>query len=89
MSCNSLYLSFAILLHLRFRYAWYSFLGLLDVNYREGFACPECGDEPEVVVMDGVTLGVRKCYMPWQNFLNSKASRACLDGRYSCYTQRV
>jgi hypothetical protein len=42
------------------RYAWYSFLGLLDIDYTAGSVCAECGPEPEVVVCDATTVAFRK-----------------------------
>ncbi|KAK3581908.1 hypothetical protein CHS0354_005515 [Potamilus streckersoni] len=64
----------------QFRYAWYSFVQLLDIDYPHGFACPECGDTPETVVMDGVALGIKKSFMPWKDYLNYPYSVAVLDG---------
>lgn len=68
-----------IILILRFKYAWYAWLELLDIEYSEGFNCPECGDEPEVVIMDGVTIGIRKSFLPWQK-LTEKVEQV-FDGR--------
>ena len=48
----------------KWRVAWYSFLSLLDISYDGAFSCPDCGDSPESVVMDGITLGARKLFLP-------------------------
>ena len=66
--------------YLRFRHAWYCFLDLLDIAFLEGFICPTCGDCPEKVVMDGVTLGVRKAAMPWKNYLANFGQSYNMDG---------
>jgi hypothetical protein len=76
-----------MLIFLRFRYAWYGFLSLLDAEYELGFSCPQCGDCPATVVMDGVTLGLRKTFMPWKNYMKAKKQQQSLDGRYK--TQKI
>lgn len=38
------------------RYAWYSYLKLLDINYSEGSICPECGPTPNIIVCDATTV---------------------------------
>ena len=43
-----------------FRMAWYSYLGLLNINYSEGFTCTHCGSAPEALIMDATTLSFRK-----------------------------
>lgn len=63
----------------RLRYAWYCFIDLLDADYASGFICPQCGDNPDTVVMDGVTLGIRKSFMPWKDHMSRKPQT--LDGR--------
>lgn len=62
-----------------FRYAWYSFLQLLDINPTSGFRCHLCGDIPDTVVMDGVTLGLRKALVDWSAIAPSEPAK--LDGR--------
>ncbi|VDI53402.1 Hypothetical predicted protein [Mytilus galloprovincialis] len=69
------------------RYAWYSFLELLDLNYNNGFSCPECGDCPHTVVMDGVSLGLRKTFMPWKQYLKETTDNVTFDG--SSHNTRV
>lgn len=58
----------------KFRYAWYEFLRLLDITFAEGFSCPECGTIPGVVVMDGVSLGMRKVLAEWGTYGQSAQS---------------
>ncbi|EJD35688.1 hypothetical protein AURDEDRAFT_22331, partial [Auricularia subglabra TFB-10046 SS5] len=42
----------------RFRTAWFSFMGVQEC--RDGYTCRACGEVPEVVVVDGVTIGYPK-----------------------------
>lgn len=42
------------------RYAWYSFMNLLDVDYSVGNTCRQCGPEPDVVVCDATAVAFRK-----------------------------
>ena len=49
------------------RYAWYSFLRLLDINYAAGSTCSECGPQPNIVVCDGITVAFRKTIILWVN----------------------
>ena len=44
------------------RFAWYSFLDLLDINYEEGFCCPVCGkgDSLDTVICDATALSFRQ-----------------------------
>ena len=42
------------------RKGWNAFARLLDINWERTFSCSQCLDEPEVVIMDGITLGFRK-----------------------------
>lgn len=36
---------------------------LLDIDKAQGFMCPTCGDNPDVVIMDGVCLGMQRTFM--------------------------
>ncbi|XP_076153395.1 uncharacterized protein LOC143142334 [Alosa pseudoharengus] len=49
-----------IITYKRFRWAWLSFLKLVDIQEVEGFCCPQCGPNPRAVVMDGTTLGYHR-----------------------------
>lgn len=44
------------------RFAWYSFLDLLDVDYEEGFCCPICGkdNDLDIVICDATALSFRQ-----------------------------
>ena len=45
------------------RFSWYSFLDLLDIDYVEGFSCPICGSGDEkldTVVCDATSLSFRQ-----------------------------
>ena len=44
------------------RFAWYSFLDLLDVNYEEGFCCAICGKDNslDAVIYDAIALSFRR-----------------------------
>ena len=45
----------------RWRFAWYNFLDLLDVNDDAGFCCSICGSTSlDVVICDGTTLAFRQ-----------------------------
>lgn len=70
------------ILSFRFRYSWYAFVSLLDLDFTSGFACPECGDCPDTVVMDGVSLDIRKSLMPWRQYIDVKNTSTVLDGRF-------
>ena len=42
------------------RYAWYSYLNLLDIDFSDGSCCPQCGSVPEIVVCDATTVSFRR-----------------------------
>ena len=46
----------------QWRLTWYSFLGLLDIDYASSFQCEECGSYPKVLLCDATTLGFRRQY---------------------------
>mgnify|MGYP000060686071 CR=1 FL=1 len=48
-----------------FKWAWYSFVELLDVNFDEGFICPHCGDDPDTFIMDATSVSFRKELSSW------------------------
>ena len=50
----------------KFRRACLDFFRMLDIDYESSFQCPECGPEPEAVVMDGICLGIQRQFMPLQ-----------------------
>lgn len=47
-----------------FRSSWISYLNLLDIKYEDGFLCNKCGDNPKIVVMDAIMLGIRQSLIP-------------------------
>lgn len=61
-----------------FRFAWYAYLEVLDVDYSTGFQCNHCGPHPELVIMDATALSFRKKYDFWNSFpitqIHSKGS---------------
>ena len=43
------------------RFSWYSFLELLDIDYRDGFCCPICGTgDLDTVICDATCLSFRQ-----------------------------
>lgn len=34
----------------------------IEFDAEEGFKCPSCGNDPAIVVMDGLCLGMQKTY---------------------------
>lgn len=44
----------------RFRYAWYSYLNLLEIDYCSGFSCPKCTSAPEIILCDGTSLAFQR-----------------------------
>lgn len=64
-----------------FRMAWYSYLGLLNIDYLEGFRCSHCGSAPELMIMDATTLGFRReldmqnLFLPQSKTLPLRAGR--------------
>ena len=53
----------------QFRLSWYSYLSLLDIDYTSGFKCSLCGEQPQVVIMDGTSLAFRRDLDSWQSLL--------------------
>ena len=48
----------------KLRFAYNCFLRLLDLNYKDIYSCPRCTNEPDTVIMDGVSIGGRKDRLP-------------------------
>lgn len=42
------------------RSAWNAFIALLNIEFDQLMCCPECGDFPQTIVIDGHALGLRK-----------------------------
>eukprot|EP00794_Sanderia_malayensis_P004345 gene4345-4924_t len=54
----------------KFKDTWYAFLGLLDINFQNGFSCNICQDHPRMCIMDATSLSFRKeMVMAWNCFL--------------------
>lgn len=49
----------------KFKWAWYSFIELLDIAFDEGFFCPDCGDNPDSLIMDATSVSFRKELASW------------------------
>ena len=45
----------------KFRFAWNSFIRLLDVDLTTGFSCPSCPpDGPDIIICDGTSLSFQR-----------------------------
>ena len=49
-----------------FRCAWYTFLGLMDIDYSEGYSCGACGNEPQTLIMDATSVSFRRDLDSWR-----------------------
>ena len=47
---------------IKWRLAWYAFLGLLDIDYSSGFTSAQCGQYPNIVSCDATTLAFKREY---------------------------
>ena len=41
-------------------HGWNAYLRMIKIDYKARFACPICKENPEVIIMDGITLGTLK-----------------------------
>ena len=57
------------------RYAWYSYLNLLDIDYSDGSCCPECGSVPEIVVCDATTVSFRRKMLIQENVVDGNSAK--------------
>ena len=57
--------------------AWYAFLALLDLQYDEGFQCPNCGQIPSIIVGHATALAFRQDYDSWKGIISSGESVNC------------
>ena len=62
------------------RYAWYSYLKLLAIDFSNGSSCPECGSTPATVVCDATTVSFRRKMVLQETILNATAGNT-LQGR--------
>ena len=42
------------------KHGWNAYLRMINIDYKANFTCPICKENPEVIIMDGVTLGTLK-----------------------------
>ena len=42
------------------QHGWNAYLRMINLDYKARFTCPTCKDNPEVVILDGITLGTLK-----------------------------
>ncbi|XP_069105019.1 uncharacterized protein [Argopecten irradians] len=48
-----------------FKWSWYAFLELLEIDYETGFECPDCGEDPDTLIMDATSVSFRKELASW------------------------
>ncbi len=68
------------------RQAWYGFTRLLTVATTEQFLCPDCGQFPETLTMDGHALGLRQAVLDELERRRNRPQKRLLprrDGHYS------
>jgi hypothetical protein len=53
-------------------------MGKLELDFNEGFQCPQCGPKPDTVVMDGVGVALKRSFLPTKS---ASQEVARLDGR--------
>ena len=49
------------------RFAWYAFLRLLDINYHQGWICPRCGPQPDIIVCDATSVAFQRQFVQSRN----------------------
>lgn len=53
------------------RHAWLHFLSLLDIDFTDGFLCPECGGDdgaaPSMLICDGTSLSFQRRMWQWDD----------------------
>ncbi|MGH0141149.1 UNVERIFIED_CONTAM: hypothetical protein FKN15_055906 [Acipenser sinensis] len=65
----------------KFRWAWHTYINLLDLPPDKGFLCPICKNELSEVVMDGTSLGYHQRYTRGQDSSISECSLPTDCGR--------
>lgn len=70
-----------------FRQSWYSYMGLLDIDYKADFICnhPSCGTSPKMLIMDGTSLGFQKQFLSHEN-ISDENNAERLHGRFIILT---
>ena len=71
----------SIINYQQWRMAWYSFLELLDIDYKDGYRCSICGDFPNIVSCDATTLAFKREYVRTLNVSNDTANNNYMNGR--------
>lgn len=61
-----------------FRWSWYSYLNLLDIDIKQTFYCdePGCGIHPSILLFDGTTLSFQRSFMRHLDMPNEEQSTA-------------
>ena len=62
------------------RKAWNGFSRLLNIDYTAAFRCDICGDEPNCIICDATSLGVRKDLLSKINFKTFDRSSTLIYG---------
>ncbi len=69
-----------ILNYQQWRFSWYAFLNLLDIDYSSGFTCGRCGQYPQVLTCDATSLGFRKTFQK-SGIFEGRQAASSLEGR--------
>ena len=64
-----------------YRFSWYAFLDLLNMDLKQGFMCSHCECQPEIVIMDATSLSFRKEFIPWKLEAKSEKDKINKSGR--------
>jgi hypothetical protein len=49
---------------------------ILDIDYMSTFQCPDCGPDPDTVVMDATPVAFRKELLSWDGLFRNTADRS-------------
>ena len=66
-----------------FKASWYHYLSILDIDYENGFRCPNCtvdGNPPDIIICDATSLAFRRDLQEGPDF-NVPSQGYVLDGR--------
>lgn len=59
-----------------FKEAWYAFMDLLDIDFDHSFHCPDCGPDPDTVIMDATSVAFRKELLSWKHLFSINSDRS-------------
>ena len=46
-----------------FQHGWNAYLRTISIDYKSAFTCPTSKDNPEIIILDGITMGtIREIY---------------------------